>query len=93
MEYDLKAVRVNAYTFNVVRHDVKLGELEVDDAGYYNYWPDKDRHGSYSAQYLRALAALLDAINKPYERELRAHFSEASRTLPPDLAADSDKTS
>jgi len=93
VEYDLKAVRVNAYTFNVISHDVKLGELEIDDAGYYQYWPDKSRHGSYSAGYLKALAALLDKINEPYERELRAYFNETARTLPPNFAAAADKTS
>ena len=55
--------------YNVFYHNgVSMGTLEVDVDGYYKYWPVQ-RAGYWESSSMRAIADLLDHVNKLWDEQ------------------------
>ena len=62
----------NLYFYN----DIKIGEIFAKEDGLYDWWPDKHFSNRYIPSYLlRAIADLLDEMNKPMERQFNDYMS------------------
>lgn len=49
---------------------ILIGTFERDVDGYYYFWEKEDMQGAWSAWLLGALAAALEEVNQPWDREV-----------------------
>lgn len=65
---------------------VHVGDFIGDVDGYWKYWPEHDRGGSFEAYWLTALGALLDEMNADWQSRVTRDLAR----LNPGLGKDTD---
>jgi len=75
---------------NIVWDDrVCVGQAVCEESGFWVFYPN-DKPGYYESQTLIHIAALLDRLNAPYEKELFEYFDKLPKEM--DTAEQDDKT-
>lgn len=68
-------------------NDVKMGELIINDDGYYVFFPE-NRTGYWPDFILKDLSEIMIELNKPWEEEINKYFEATiSKTEGPSLPA------
>ena len=69
---------INLYYVNqrTGENTVKLGEVFAKEDGYYDFWPEEFSAGYWPAYLLRAVADLLDEMNREWDEHLNKTLSD-----------------
>lgn len=69
-------------SFLDIQHDGKvcIGQAVCEESGFWVFYPN-DKPGYYEAHTLIQIAALLDRLNAPYEKELFEFFDTLPREI------------
>jgi hypothetical protein len=69
--------------------NVCIGQAVCEESGFWVFYP-KDKPGYYESHTLIHIAALLDHLNAPYEKELFDYFDKLPKGI--DTAVQDDET-
>jgi hypothetical protein len=70
-------------------NNVCIGQAVCEESGFWVFYPN-DKPGYYEAHTLIHIAALLDRLNAPYEKELFEYFDKLPKGM--DAAEQDDET-
>jgi hypothetical protein len=66
----IRIEKTTSITFSSSYHfyfnNVYLGDAEMDESGFYNFWFAKDNGGYWTSHSLRLIAEKLDELNKEW---------------------------
>ena len=66
--------QISGVLYKIKFNDIELGEAIMDVDGYFYFWYNKELTGFTQAWVLRAIADLLDEINKPWDEKINEYF-------------------
>lgn len=80
---NLKTTPTLSPAFLDIQHSngVTIGQAVCEESGFWVFYPN-DKPGYYEAHTLIQIAALLDRLNAPYEKQLFEYFD----TLPKEIS-------
>jgi hypothetical protein len=70
MTNNIQAVIVLRGSDLYAANGVKIGQILAKEDGYYDFWPEHNG-GYWPAYMLRAIADMLDTMNKPWDDQIR----------------------
>lgn len=64
----------HGHTYTIKFGDIVLGWARPEVDGYYYWWDNRELMGCTAAWTLRAIADILDEINKPWDDQINEYF-------------------
>lgn len=77
----LERTTTNEKSYHLYFDTVYLGDVFMDEAGYYNFWPSNDNPGFWSSYSLKVIAEQLDELNKEWDEQIKQDLNKSSESL------------
>lgn len=77
----LERTTTNEKSYHLYFNTVYLGDVFMDESGYYNFWPSNDNPGFWSSYNLKLIAEQLDELNKEWNQHLKEILVDPSKEL------------
>ena len=77
----LERTTTNEKSYHLYFNTVYLGDVIMDEAGYYNFWDSNDNPGFWSSYSLKLIAEQLDELNKEWDEQIKQDLNKSSKSL------------
>ena len=70
----------NNPSYHFYFNNVYLGDAEMDESGFYNFWFDKNNNNGYWTSYsLRLISEKLDELNKDWNDNIQSYINSLNK--------------